>query len=186
MPSPSSRNPDTAERDVRLWLERIVIGFNLCPFAGLPYRNGTVRIVTSESMTPDILLAELRAELNLLDETPATELETTLVVLTKMLAKFDDYNQFLDEVDDLVVAEEWDGIYQVASFHPDYQFAETRPEDAGNLTNRAPWPILHLLREESVERAIKSDLDVESIPGRNVAKMESLTPEERRELFPWA
>ncbi|MCY2967000.1 MAG: DUF1415 domain-containing protein [Planctomycetota bacterium] len=185
MPSPTSRNPDSAERDVRVWLERVVIGLNLCPFAGQPYRNGTVRIVISDSATPDSLLAELRTELQRLDETPATELETTLLVLTKMLAKFDDYNQFLDEVDDLLVAEEWDGIYQVASFHPDYQFAETRPEDAGNLTNRAPWPILHLLREESVERAVESDLNVEAIPARNIAKMESLTAEERRELFPW-
>lgn len=171
------------EAAVRQWLDQVVIGLNLCPFAARPVRGGQLRVVVSEAATELDLLTDLQLELTRLDETPAAELETTLIAVPQMLADFLDYNDFLERVDDLLEQFEWDGIYQVASFHPRYQFAGTEPEDAENLTNRAPWPLLHLLREDSVEAAIASHPDAEAIPETNIQKMRELTPEQRRQLF---
>ena len=173
------------EQQVRQWLEQVVVGLNLCPFAGAPFREGRVRITSSEAETEEALLANLQQELQRINEAPAEELETTLLVVPGMLADFDDYNQFLDAVDDLLQREGWEGEYQVASFHPQYRFHATEPGDAGNLTNRAPWPILHILREASIDEALESYPDPDDIPERNIQKMEALTPEERRALFPW-
>ena len=140
--------------DTRLWLERAVIGLNLCPFAKAVLVKNQVRFVLSDATTPEALLEQLGEELLRLRDTDAAEIDTTLVVHPQVLGDFLDYNDFLDEADGLVEALELDGVLQVASFHPDYQFAGTAPDDITNFTNRAPYPTLHLLREDSVARAV--------------------------------
>lgn len=171
------------ESAVRQWLDSVVIGLNLCPFAGRPAREGRVRVCVSEADDDLALLTELQFELQKLDETPPAQLETTIIAIPQLFADFADYNDFLDQVDALLEQFEWSGDYQVASFHPQYQFAGTMPGDAENLTNRAPYPLLHLLREDSVEAALDSHPDPDRIPEDNIRKMQSLTPEQRRQLF---
>ncbi|RPI90312.1 MAG: DUF1415 domain-containing protein [Planctomycetaceae bacterium] len=180
-----SVSPAEIAGQVDQWLEQVVIGLNLCPFAGVPYRDGRIRITVSHAASEPELLHDLEQELTRLAGSPPAEIETTLLVVADLLADFDDYNQFLDEVDALLERTGWEGTFQVASFHPQYQFAGTQPEDPGNLTNRAPWPILHLLREDSVEQALADYPEIEAIPERNIARMESLSVEERQKLFPW-
>ncbi|KMV31869.1 DUF1415 domain-containing protein [Photobacterium swingsii] len=170
---------------VQQWLEDVVIGLNLCPFAAKPNRNKQIKIHVSEHNDEAALLEDIYQELRHLDETPATELETTLVVAPNMLADFDDYNQFLDLVEGLVTQLNKQGIYQIASFHPDYQFYGTEADDAENLTNRSPYPIFHLIREESMEKVLKHYPDPEGIPERNIECVENLTAEQKRHLFPY-
>ncbi len=171
------------ESAVRQWLDRVVIGLNLCPFAARPVLAGRVRVVVSAATTDLDLLTDLQLELTRLDETPVAQLETTLIVVPEMLADFLDYNDFLDRADELLERFEWDGIYQVASFHPQYQFADTAPDDPENLSNRSPYPLLHLLREDSVEAAVDGHPDVDGIPAANIRRLRELTPEQRRALF---
>ena len=171
------------ETTVRQWLDRVVIGLNLCPFAARPVRGGQVRVFISAATTELELLTDLQLELAKLDETPPAQLETTLIVVPQMLQDFLDYNDFLDRADELLQGFEWDGTYQVASFHPHYQFAGTAPEDAENLSNRSPYPLLHLLREDSVEAAVDAHPDVDGIPEANIRRLRELTPEQRRALF---
>lgn len=127
----------------------------------------------------------MQAELERLSDTPVSELETTVIAIPDMLEDFDDYNQFFDLVDLWLQQFGWEGEFQVASFHPHYQFADTDPDDAGNLTNRSPWPLLHLIREDSLEQALAHYPDPDGIPARNIARMESLNADERRRLFPY-
>ena len=162
------------EARVRRWLERAVIGLNLCPFAKAVYVKRQVRIVVSDATTPRDLLEQLGEELALLRDTPADGIDTTLLVHPLVLADFLAYNAFLDDADALVEALELEGELQVASFHPDYQFAGTAPDDVDNLTNRAPYPILHLLREASVERAVAACPDPDAIIQRNIATVRAL------------
>jgi len=162
------------EADVRRWLERAVIGLNLCPFAKAAYVKDQVRIVASDASTARALLEQLGEEMALLRDTPAEKIDTTLLVHPRVLGDFLDYNDFLDDADALVEALELDGVLQVASFHPHYQFAGTEPDDAENLTNRAPHPILHLLREDSVERAVAAYPEPGAIIERNMATMREL------------
>lgn len=176
---------DAIEAQTRQWLEQVVIGLNLCPFAGAPFRNGQVRIEVSRATSAELLLADLQRELTLIDHTPAMTLETTLLVVAEMLADFDDYNQFLDEVDVLLRRCGWEGRYQVATFHPQYRFEGTAPEDNSNLTNRSPWPVLHIIREASIDQAAAEYPAVDDIPDRNIQKVESLTEEEKSRYFPW-
>lgn len=171
------------EAAVRRWIETVVIGLNLCPFAARPFRAGQVRIQVSDCTDELELLTELQLELTRLDETPAAELETTIVAIPRMLADFLDYNDFLDRVDELLEHFGWSGEYQVASFHPQYQFSGTQADDAENFTNRSPVPLLHILRERSVEAATDSHPDPESIPLANIQRMRELTPAQRRALF---
>ena len=171
------------ESAIRQWLERIVIGLGLCPFAARPFQENRVRICVSAAADEVELLTELQLELTRLSETPARELETTIIAIPAMLADFGDYNDFLDRVDALLQEFEWEGEFQVASFHPQYQFADTQPNDAENLTNRAPYPLLHLLREASVEAALDSHPDPDRIPQDNIARMRALSPAQRRALF---
>ncbi len=167
------------EKATRQWLEEIVIGLNLCPFARKELVNNRVRFVVSEAESEEGLLMALQAELRFLDEHPNTE--TTLLVHPGMLTDFDDYNEFLSAADSLLELLELDGIYQVASFHPDYLFAGTEPEDAENYTNRSPFPMLHLLRESSITRAVENHPDPDAIPERNIALMEELGADEMRQ-----
>jgi hypothetical protein len=173
------------EQEVQQWLEDVVIGLNLCPFAAKPNRNKQIKIFVSEATTEEVLLEDVLQELMNLDSKTAEELETTLVTIPNMLQDFMDYNFFLDWVDALIKQQEWEGIYQIATFHPDYCFGGAEPEDDENLTNRSPYPVLHLIREESMEKVLKHYPNPEAIPDTNIARVEALTPEERRKLFPY-
>ena len=160
--------------DTRHWIERAVIGLNLCPFAKAVYVKEQVRLVLSDATTPEALLEELAEELLRLRETAADQIDTTLIVHPFVLQDFLDYNDFLENADAAVEALDLDGILQVASFHPQYQFADSAPDDVGNYTNRSPWPTLHLLREDSVERAVAAFPDPDVIVERNLRTLEEL------------
>ena len=181
---PAAMDPtDDAIADTRRWLERAVIGLNLCPFAKAVHAKGQVRYVLSEATTAEALLEQLGEELAFLRDAPADEIDTTLIVHPAVLQDFLDYNDFLDRADALVAAMDLDGVIQVASFHPDYQFAGTAFDDVGNCTNRSPYPILHLLREASVERAVAAFPDPDVIVERNLATLERLGEEGYRRLL---
>ena len=157
---------------VRHWVETVVVGLNLCPFAGRELLQERIRFVVTPATTETELLASLQAELELLDTHPA--IETTLLIHPRVLQDFEDYNQFLETADDLLQVAGVEGIYQVASFHPHYRFAETAATDVENYTNRSPYPLLHLLREQSLDRSIASYPDTAQIPLRNIALMKHL------------
>lgn len=156
-------------RSVQQWIESLIVGMNLCPFAKRELVKDRVRFATTTSTTEEQLLMALKAELELINTDPC--IETTLLIHPDLLQDFDDYNQFLGYADSLLVEMGFEGIYQIASFHPDYQFGGTEPDDAENYTNRSPYPLLHLLREASLERAIADYPDVDQIPARNIALM---------------
>ncbi len=158
----------------RCWLENVVLKHNLCPFAHKPFKGGQIRYVVTDSARPEFLLEDLQQELERLRAMPVEEVETTLLIHPNTLVDFLDYNDFLDIVDVLLVDGGYEGEFQVASFHPDYQFADTLAEDAENYTNRSPWPMLHLIREDSLEKAIASYPDVDAIPERNIDTMNKL------------
>jgi uncharacterized protein len=170
--------------DTRRWIEKAVIGLNLCPFARAVYVKNQVRIVVSKARHLDAFLDELDAELALLKDTPAEEIDTTLLVHPSLFPDFFVFNDFLNVVDDVVAEHELEGVIQVASFHPQFQFEGLEPDDISNATNRAPFPILHLLREDSVERAIESDAgDAEKIVERNIATLRELGAEGWKRLL---
>lgn len=170
---------------VQQWLNDVVVGLNLCPFARKPMRAGQVRFAISDAQDDENLLVDLQRELERLDNTPVAELETTLVIIPKHLQKFDDFNQFLDLADWLMERSDYHGVYQLATFHPHYQFADTQPEDAENLTNRAPFPILHFIREDSIEKVLEHYPDPDSIPQNNIRCVEGLSEKQKRVLFPF-
>lgn len=178
-----SKNQATPINAVQQWLEQVVIGLNLCPFAARPYQEKRVRIQLCECETELALLETLQAELTLIDEKPASEIETTLLVIPSLLQDFEDYNQFLDLVDGLLDEFEWAGEYQVASFHPHYCFAGVAPESPENLTNRSPYPLLHIIRETSIEAALEHYENPEAIPERNIERLKALSEDEKRRLF---
>jgi hypothetical protein len=153
------------------WLRDLVVGQGLCPFARTPFERGRVQVVVSAAQSTEELLLDLATELTRLSETAPEDVETTLLVHPRCLGGFDEYNDFLDVVDALIVDRGFEGVFQVASFHPDYRFADTEPDAAENYTNRSPFPMLHLLREASVARAVDEHPDVAEIPRRNVALM---------------
>lgn len=167
----------------RRWLERAVIGLNLCPFAKAVHVKRQVRFVLSDATTPEALLEQLAEELVLLRDADPEDVDTTLIVHPDVLADFLDYNDFLDNADAAVEALDLQGVLQVASFHPDYQFAGSAPDDIGNFTNRSPFPTLHLLRESSVARAVEAFPDPDAIVERNLRTLDALGHEGWRELF---
>jgi hypothetical protein len=166
---------------VRQWVETFVVGMNLCPFAKRELVKNRVRFVTTAATTAEQLLQVLQTELELLNADPSVE--TTLLIHPAVLQDFYDFNDFLGCADILLLDMELEGIYQVASFHPDYQFGGTRSGDAENYTNRAPYPVLHLLREESLERVIADYPDVDDIPERNIELMNSLGQDKLQALL---
>ena len=172
---PAAMDPtDDAIADTRRWLERAVIGLNLCPFAKAVHAKDQVRYVLSEATTAEALLEQLGEELAFLRDAPADEIDTTLIVHPAVLQDFLDYNDFLELADALVAELELEGVLQVASFHPRYQFAGTAPDDIENFTNRAPHPTLHLLREDSVSRAVAAYPDPDAIIDRNIDTLRKL------------
>ena len=166
--------PDTCIAATRTWLTRAVLGLNLCPFAAAPFRAGTVHFVASGAQNEEELLKALAAEMLELVRLPAEERETTLLVHPRVMGDFLEFNDFLQNAEDLVTELGLDGVLQVASFHPQYQFAGTEADDIGNYSNRSPYPTLHLLREESVERAVEAMPDTDKIFEDNIETLERL------------
>jgi hypothetical protein len=158
----------------KLWLERAVIGLNLCPFAKAVFIKDQIRYVVSSAQTPEELLVDLMAELKLLQQADPEAIDTTLLIHPDALRDFLDYNDFLDVADAAVEELELDGEIQVASFHPEYQFAGTDIDDISNYTNRAPYPTLHLLRETSVERAVDAFPEAAQIFDKNMRTLQQL------------
>lgn len=156
------------------WLERAVIGLNLCPFAKAAYGKQRVRFTVSAATTAEALLDDLILALQALHAADSAACETTLLIHPQVLTDFLDYNDFLDAADAAIAALGLEGVIQVASFHPQYQFAGTQADDIENFTNRAPYPLLHLLREESIEQAVASYPDVDDIPRRNIERLKAL------------
>ncbi len=181
----STLSPSTITEHVNQWLNDVVIGLNLCPFAAKPQRNQQIKIFVSQASREEALLQDILDQLLELDTKEAQELETTLVVIPNMLDDFMDYNFFIDWVEALIRQQDWEGIFQVATFHPDYCFAGTSPEDDENLTNRSPYPIFHLIREQSMERVLKHYPNPEAIPEINIQRVSQLSPAERKALFPY-
>jgi len=174
-------NSNEITQSVRQWLESLVIDLNLCPFAKRELVKDRVRFAVTEATAEDELLLALQNELQLLQDDPS--IETTLLIHPQVLQDFSDYNQFLNAADSLLAGMQLEGVFQVASFHPDYQFGGTEPDDAENYTNRSPYPLLHLLREASLERAIADTLDVAEIPVRNIALMNNMGRDELQRLL---
>ena len=162
------------ESDMRAWLERAVIGLNLCPFAKAVHVRGQIHYAVSPARTPRALARDLVRELEDLVALDPQVRDTTLLMAPDCLLDFLDFNDFLAQADRAVVDLGLDGVIQIASFHPDFQFANTSADDIGNYTNRAPYPTLHLLRELSVERAVQALPQAESIFERNIQTMEKL------------
>ena len=165
---------DTVSEHTKQWLEKAVIGLNLCPFAKVPHVKNLVRIVVSEARHLDGFLEDLDRELQLLGNTPASELETTLLVHPTLFPDFETFNQMLEIADDAVIENELEGIVQIAPFHPDFQFEGTEADDISNYTNRAPYPTLHLIREDSIAKAAEAFPDASAIFDRNIALLEKM------------
>ena len=160
--------------DTRGWLERAVIGLNLCPFAKSVHVKGQVYYVVSRAQTASEFLQDLIVELQGLVAADPVERDTTLLIAPDCLADFLDFNDFLAEADQVLVDLALDGVLQIANLHPHYQFAGTRVDDITNFTNRSPYPTLHLLREDSIDRAVDAFPDAESIFERNMETMERI------------
>ncbi len=158
----------------RRWIERAVIGLNLCPFARAPYVRDRVRFVVSAAETPEALLEDLRRELVALHEGDAEVVETTVLLHPRVLGDFLDYNDFLGLADIEIVALGLEGELQLASFHPDYCFAGTDTADITNATNRSPYPTLHLLREAGITRVVDAVGDTDAIVERNLETLRTL------------
>ncbi len=154
------------------WVEFAVIGLNLCPFAEPVFRQKRIKYVLSKTRDLNALMFDLYQEICHLQE--CSEVETTLIIIPSQLFKFEDYNNSLDTVDALLDTYAWSDEFQVASFHPNYQFEGTQPEDRENWSNRSPYPVYHILRERSVSLAVKTYPAPDQIPVRNIDRLNSL------------
>ena len=166
-----------AIEETRIWLERAVIGLNLCPFAKSVHVKGQIHYVVSHARTSDNFLLDLQRELKDLVEADPAARDTTLLIATQCLADFLDFNDFLALADRALNDLDLDGVLQIANLHPNYQFAGTQVDDITNYTNRSPYPTLHLLREESIDRAVDAFPQAETIFQKNMETMERLGPE---------
>ena len=159
------------------WVSEVVIGLNLCPFAKGVFDAGLIRYVVTPATDEETLVAHLDQELKALSLAPRAEIETTLLIHPYVLGDFLDYNDFLDVANQRLRALRLQGVIQIASFHPDYQFADTTPDAVENFTNRSPFPMLHLLREESVSEVATDPDRLLEIPRRNVEMLQQLGQE---------
>jgi hypothetical protein len=166
--------PDQAIAATRAWVERAVVGLNLCPFAKAVQAKGQIRYVASDDTDPEDLLNTLYVELEFLVKADPRQVDTTLIVHPRVLADFLDFNDFLEIADQLVEDMGLAGVVQVASFHPQYRFEGAAPDDIGNASNRSPYPTLHLLREASVDRAVDAFPEAERIYEANLETLEKL------------
>jgi hypothetical protein len=169
--------------ETRHWVEKAVIGLRLCPFAATPYLRGQVRYRVSEQATAPELAEDLAEELKYLAATDPEVCETSLLIHPYVLRDFLDYNQFLDQADATVASLGLEGELQIASFHPAYQFAGSAPDDIENYSNRSPYPMLHILREASVQRATMTFPEVHEVGNRNMATLRALGDAGWRELL---
>ena len=170
----SNNSQETVIADTVRWLERAVIGLNLCPFAKAVHIKKQIRYVVSSATTPEDLLKDLISELELLAESSAEKIDTTLLIHPHVLTDFLDYNDFLDVVDETLEELDLAGELQIASMHPHYQFADTQADDMENYTNRSPYPTLHLLRESSVDKAVSAFPEADQIFEKNIDTMKKL------------
>ena len=189
MNTPMDNTPKTVPSDAQAvadtveWLEKAVIGLNLCPFAKAVPVKQQIRYQVSHATDAEGLLQELVSELELLAETSPEKIETTLLIHPQALTDFMDFNDFLEVADAAVEALQLDGILQVASFHPDYQFDETHADDIENFSNRSPWPTLHLIREASIDAAVEAFPDAADIYERNIETLQRLGHAGWKKLF---
>jgi uncharacterized protein len=177
MTPPTSADETAVLDDTRRWVERAVIGLGLCPFAKAVHATGRVRYVVSQARDEEALRSDLLREMRALVDADPLEIDTTLLIHPFVLTDFFEYNFFLGEAERALQALDLVGTLQVASFHPDYRFARTRPEAMRNYTNRSPYPMLHLLREDSVTRAVEAFPDPALIYEKNEATLDALGPE---------
>ena len=168
---------ELAIAETRAWVRRAVIGLNLCPFARAVDVKEQIRYVFSDATDAETLLATLVVELQRLADTDPELVDTTMVIHPRVFADFEDFNDFLELADAAVEDLDLDGVLQVASFHPRFQFADTEVDDITNATNQSPYPTLHLLREESVDRAVAAFPEAEAIFEKNMATLEKLGPQ---------
>lgn len=167
--------------EVRTWVETFVVDLRLCPFAKRELDNDRVRFTVSTADTVETLISDLADEIELLENDDS--IETTLLIHPNVLQDFYAYNQYLDIAEGLLEQMGMTGVYQIASFHPDYQFAGTQADDAENFTNRSPYPMLHLIREASLERAIASYPDLDKVPENNIRILNSMGKQKLQILF---
>ena len=173
----------TALEETTIWLEKAVIGLNLCPFAKAVHSKGQIRWVLSDATEPVALLELLVHELQHLAAADPETVDTTLIVHPQVMRDFMDFNDFLGVAEDALAELDLDGVLQIASFHPQFQFAGTDSDDITNATNRSPYPTLHLLREDSVERAVAAFPEAEDIFERNIDTLQRLGPEGWKQLL---
>jgi uncharacterized protein len=166
---------------VKQWFEKAVLGLNLCPFAFRPHRQGGIVFELSHADDDESCLGDLYLNLDKMDKDES--IETIILILPQHLTRFTDYNQFLVLADLLLEQQGWSGVYQIASFHPDYQFEDTLPDDRSNWTNRSPFPLLHLIREQSIAEALGSSKNIERIPETNVRTLQTLDDARMFEIF---
>ena len=171
---PISRAEENVIAITNKWLERAVIGLNLCPFAKAVHVKKQIRYLVSGAATPDALCVTLAEELKFLIAAEAETIDTTLIIHPYTLTDFLTYNDFLDDANRVLVELKLDGEIQIASFHPHYQFADTAPDDITNFTNRSPYPMLHLLRESSIDKAVAAFPNAAMIYEKNIATMQTL------------
>lgn len=177
----ASFNPEYYRQSVRHWVETLVVDLNLCPFAKRELVRDRICFAVCEASSEEALLEQLHQELLLLEQDD--EVETTLLIHPLVLQDFSDYNDFLNLAEGLLIQMGLEGVYQIASFHPDYQFAGTEPDDVENYTNRTPYPLMHLIREESLERAIANYPDPDNIPQRNIELVESMGEQKLKDML---
>lgn len=171
---PAAIESESALAATRAWVEHLVVGLNLCPFASLPFTKKTIRFAVCDASQPVVVAERLSGELALLAEADPAIVQTTLLILPNAFPDFLDFNDFLDVADALVEEAGLAGVLQVASFHPGYQFADEAPDDVSHWTNRSPHPVLHLIREDDIERAAATHPDVDGIPDANIARLRTL------------
>jgi len=167
----------------QLWLQRIIIGLNLCPFTNKPWEKGRIHFHLSQATSSEQLHRDLVEEITLLQNTQSDQIETILLISPHVLNDFFAFNDFLHHVENFLAQSALDKDFHVASFHPDYQFADTNFSDVENFTNRSPYPILHLLRHNSISEAIASHGDTSHIPQKNIDKMNLLGIEHMQQLL---
>jgi uncharacterized protein len=179
-----SSNAGNIIQETQDWLIKAVIGLNLCPFAKAVHVKEQIKYVVSEARTVEQLLEDLAQELEFLAEVSREKTDTTLLIHPDVLNDFLDYNDFLELADQLLEDLDLDGELQIASFHPQYQFAGTDIDDVTNFTNRSPYPTLHLIREDSIDEAVKAFPEAEAIFETNMQTMEKLGIDGWEKLFP--
>ena len=173
-PQVEAASSQAARESTRVWLDRVVIGLNLCPFAKAVQSKAQIRYVVSEARDVSALREDLTRELLALDSSDPEQIDTTLLIHPYVLGDFLDYNDFLDEAEAVLESLDLVGELQIATFHPQYQFAGSEPDDISNYSNRSPYPMLHLLREASITRALESFADPSRIFEGNIERLKAL------------